>query len=60
MQKQDKNTPDFLKIEFEEYFYAIKEGKHLDSSYVKKKSYERYEKELKEHGKAVHKETNEN
>lgn len=37
----------FLMIAFEEYFYAMLEGKHMDSKYVRDKSYERYENELK-------------
>ncbi len=40
-------SPNFLRIAFEEYFWAFQEGKHNDSDYVKQKSYERYEEELK-------------
>lgn len=36
----------FLMIAFEEYFYALLEGKEQDSEYVRDKSYERYESEL--------------
>lgn len=37
----------FLRIAFEEYGYAILEGKQNDSKYVRNKTYERYENELK-------------
>jgi hypothetical protein len=35
-------------IAFEEYAYAILEGKQDDVKYVRDKSYERYESELKQ------------
>ena len=38
----------FHRIALEEYIFAIAEGKHSDSDYVKQKVYERYEWELKE------------
>ncbi len=38
--------PNFLRIAFEEYLYAMLEDRHLDSDYVKMKSYKRYEEEL--------------
>lgn len=41
--------PNFHRIAFEEYFYAMQEGRHTDSEYVKKKAYKRYEEELKKH-----------
>ena len=34
-------------IAFEEYAYAILEGKQDDVKYVRNKSYERYENEIK-------------
>ncbi len=37
----------FHRIALEEYIFAIAEGKHKDSEYVKQKVYERYEWELK-------------
>ena len=46
LEKQDeKGAPDFLRIAFEEYVFAMLKGKHLDSEYVKKEAYKRYEEE---------------
>ena len=55
MQKLDKvsERPDFLMIAFEEYLFAMSEERHLDSEYVRKKSYARYESELAEYNKGV-------
>jgi len=43
-----KQKPDFLEIAFEEGCRAWLEGKLQDSEYVRKKTYQRYEKEVKE------------
>lgn len=45
--------PDFLKIAFEEYVCAILEGKQHDSEEVRKRSYDRYEKEIRLYSEAV-------
>lgn len=41
------NDKRFLTIAFEEYAYAILEGKQDDVKYVRDRAYERYENELK-------------
>jgi hypothetical protein len=45
-------NPNFHRIAFEEFLFAMMEGKHEDSEYVRKKSYERYEKEIQNTRKA--------
>ena len=40
-------NPNFLKIAFEEFYKASLEGKHMDSEYVKKRTYESYETQLR-------------
>jgi len=41
----------FHQIALEEFVYAMQEGKHEDSNYVKMRAYERYERELQEGNK---------
>lgn len=38
----------FHSIALQEYFIAFLQGKHEDSEYLRKMTYERYEQELKE------------
>lgn len=43
----DRTENLFLRIALEEYILAMADNKHNDSEYVKQKTYERYEWELK-------------
>ena len=48
MKKESQNnSPCFLTIAMIEYFKAKKINKHDDSDYVKKQSYEEYERQIK-------------
>lgn len=46
-QEDDSGKPSFLRIAFEEYYFAMLDGKNHDSDYVKKMAYTRYENELR-------------
>ena len=48
MKKESQNnSPCFLTIAMIEYFKAKRINKHDDSDYVKKQSYEEYERQIK-------------
>jgi hypothetical protein len=47
LEKLNNGSPNFHRIACEEYFFAMLDGKNHDSEYVKKKTYARYEEELK-------------